>query len=172
MDQIKEIDYENSSFFDVDDTLVMWTWPEDQESKAIYIEDELGIANKVVPHLPHIQEIKDHHKAGHRVVVWSQGGRRWAECVVKALKLDEYVNEAMAKPLWYYDDFTSESWLGKPLYRDPWTGNWVGAWKRKERRKDKDVMIKQFFAVFKQLKLEKNLLLDEIYVLKKKLEEK
>lgn len=181
-DEMKEIEkhlpeawdnyeYPNSVFFDVDDTLVMWNWPHEKRDEVIVIKDELDISNHVVPHQPHIKAVKAHAKAGDFVVVWSQGGAAWAQCVVDTLGLDKYVDLVIGKPLWYYDDYPAEKWMETALYRNPWTGKMEGPKGFKKEVEEKNAMIKKFFTAFKQVRMEKHLLMDEVYVLKKKLEE-
>lgn len=51
-----------------------------------------------------IEDLKLCKARGHVVVVWSQGGSRWAGKVINKLGLDSYVDIVMAKPSWYVDD--------------------------------------------------------------------
>jgi len=54
---------------------------------------------------------------GHAIVVWSGGGADWAEAVVKALKLEEFVDVVTAKPTYYIDDIAgAREWIGKHGY--------------------------------------------------------
>lgn len=94
---------DNSIFFDVDDTLVLWSYPGDRHEDTLLI-DNYGCLTRLLPHKAHISQLIKHKNAGHSIVVWSQGGVVWATNVVKALKLEEYVDVVMCKPFWYYDD--------------------------------------------------------------------
>jgi hypothetical protein len=55
---------------------------------------------------------------GTTIFVWSLGGAEWAEKVVRALKLQDYVDFCISKPTWFLDDrrdagFTlnDEAWI-------------------------------------------------------------
>jgi hypothetical protein len=100
-------------FFDVDDTLVMWnqspTHPNAVEMKVF------GFVENLVPHEGHIKQMKDHAFRGHHVVVWSAGGWEWAQAVVIALGLEQYVDEVMDKPHWFYDDLRSDQFMPESL---------------------------------------------------------
>jgi len=97
-------------FFDVDDTLVMWNQSPDHP-KAIELPLLDGHKEILVPHEHHIKQMKDHKARGHYVVVWSAGGWEWANAVVVALGLEQYVDEVMDKPHWYYDDVKVNEWM-------------------------------------------------------------
>jgi hypothetical protein len=102
--------------YDCDDTLVMWGL--DDKSKNIQIEDPYikGLSNFVTPHERHIEMMKKHKARGFTVVVWSADGVEWAEAVVKALKLEEYVDAVFGKPSMYVDDLHCELWMGNRVY--------------------------------------------------------
>lgn len=106
-----------STFVDVDDTLILWNPTEEQKAKygSIYVSPE-GYATVLVPHLPNIEQLKKHAERGHTVIVWSAGGWRWAAEAVKFLKLEAYVTLVLEKPIWYYDDKNAEDFMGKPQY--------------------------------------------------------
>lgn len=103
----------NTVYFDVDDTLVLHhesVTSEVLEAKGIRVpvhrklNGEVYYEFFVVPHLPHIQMLKEVKASGKVVVVWSQGGSDWAESVIKALNLEEYVDLCVCKPHWFVDD--------------------------------------------------------------------
>ena len=120
-------------FFDCDDTLVMW----DNKYK---LEDDNGNKNTIsitdpyhepamysplpsvyelVPHDKHIQYLKDSKiKNKNTIVVWSAGGYLWAEAVVKALGIEEYVDAVMTKPYRYVDDLPAKEFMGIRIYKD------------------------------------------------------
>jgi len=62
-------------------------------------------------HKAHINAIKMHWYRGHHVIVWSAGGKKWAEYIVKRLELNDFVHEIKAKPRWIYDDKPSNEWM-------------------------------------------------------------
>jgi hypothetical protein len=94
---------------DVDDTLVMWSSNRSLEER---IHIEAGeISAWVWPHRKHIDQLKKHKARNHKIIVWSAGGFAWAEAVVNALELNEYVDVVMAKFQWYYDDLRSEEFM-------------------------------------------------------------
>ncbi len=98
-------------FCDVDDTLVKWESNIDFDKK-VSIE-----CSGIIDHYEVIEEnvtaIKKHKARGHKVVVWSQGGYDWAEAVVKALKIEQYVDLVCCKPTWCIDDLQPSSWMPK-----------------------------------------------------------
>lgn len=128
---MKVLKSHNSAWFDVDDTLVKWgtVLPEDREHlvpitcPVSSVEDEDGNIKEVSqwteylrPHKKHIEQLKLHKARGHTVIVWSQGGWEWAEAVVKALKLENYVDLVVSKPNWYYDDIPCQEYMGKNIW--------------------------------------------------------
>lgn len=88
-----------TAFFDIDETLVLW-----------------GNGGSYKPHYAHIEQLKRHHLRGHKVIVWSKGGYKWAERVVKELKLERYIDIVMAKPAFLWDDLDTEKWMPKREY--------------------------------------------------------
>ena len=125
-------------FCDVDDTLVMWHRPAADDPDAIEItcptssclrainEQELGWevdptevvtvrewTERLKPHKKHIEQLKKHKLRGHTVIVWSAGGWEWAEAVVRALKLEQYVDLVIEKPTWVYDDLPPNEYMPK-----------------------------------------------------------
>jgi hypothetical protein len=114
-------------YVDVDDSLVMWSpTPEDLETKGIdftcdgalkpgycELKNMDAYTVRLVPHRTHVEQIKKHKMRGHTVVVWSQGGYKWAETVVKTLELEQYVDVVIAKPLWLIDDLPASEFMPK-----------------------------------------------------------
>ena len=81
--------------FDVDDTLVTWDLDKLASLPTVQVRDPYS--GKIVTlgiHVPHVKLLKQHKKRGSSVIVWSQGGHRWAKAVVKALDLEDYVDVA------------------------------------------------------------------------------
>lgn len=133
------------TFFDVDDTLIMWSRPAHDDPDAIEItcpasrtlrgllelsEDgaltpevpllemvEVGTwTERVKPHKKHIEQLKLHKSRGHTIIVWSAGGWEWAEAAVRALKLEKFVDLVLEKPLWCYDDLQPSEFIPKPIW--------------------------------------------------------
>ena len=114
-----EIKKDNVAYFDVDDTLIMYKYPDHREDEAmdIFIENSL-LSARVVPHRRHVEMVKLHKAWGNGVVVWSRSGYEWAAAVVRALGLEAYVDACMAKPFYYYDDKKCCQILGEHRYQD------------------------------------------------------
>lgn len=132
------------TYFDVDDTLIMWNLPAADDPDVIEIEcptsrterallemDDAGDLNpetptetvsvgswkqRVKPHKKHIAQLKQHFLRGHTIIVWSAGGWEWAEAAVRALGLQDFVHLVIEKPVWYYDDLPANEILGKRYY--------------------------------------------------------
>lgn len=103
-------------FFDVDDTLIVWDAKISDrhiEVKSPYNTNEIDL---VKPHPGHIKILKDRYARGSTIIVWSAGGYKWAEAVVKALGLSKYVSFIMSKPFMYVDDKEACEILGERLY--------------------------------------------------------
>lgn len=101
---------------DIDETLVMWGKAKKNE-KVIHITCPYGHQQETLrPHKGHIKVLKDRHARGAYIIVWSAGGYQWANAVVKALGLEQYVNQVMTKPCMYVDDKEAADILGERLY--------------------------------------------------------
>lgn len=109
-----KLDNNNVAFFDVDDTLIHWKCPPGREDDIMSIGIEGNPFHaSVVPHRVHINRLIRHKMIGNAVAVWSRSGVEWAEAVVKALDLEEYVDLVLSKPFYYYDDKTCCEILGE-----------------------------------------------------------
>ena len=100
-------------YFDVDETLVKWSYDRYEADKAILFEIDM-ISEYLVPHSKHIELLKRYKTRTKDtvIVVWSQGGWDWAETVVKTLGLEEYVDAILTKPDIYVDDLNSVWFMG------------------------------------------------------------
>lgn len=108
---------EHVSPFDIDSTLVH---DHKGESNYIRVEDPLGGGHiKVVPNANNIRLLKEEHARGSHIIVWSRGGYQWAENVIKALKLEEYVSDIYTKPFVYFDDKDVSEWMNQRVWIDP-----------------------------------------------------
>lgn len=94
---------ESSMYFDVDGTLVHHvesTRPEALNVVCPYT----GLATFIVPDRDHIRLLKKNHAIGAVVIVWSHGGVKWAEAVIRELELEMYVDAIVPKLERYVDD--------------------------------------------------------------------
>lgn len=113
---MKVIKNEQLVMIDCDDTLVMWG-SENQDYRIVNITDPYdGKPVTLRAHAGHIKVLKDRKARGSFIVVWSAGGYMWAEAVVKALGLEEYVDIVSSKPFMYIDDREAADILGERLY--------------------------------------------------------
>jgi hypothetical protein len=109
---------ENIYAFDIDDTLVH------RDAKELEMDLERLVvrnpySNTVLflrPYTAHIELLKEMHGRGRHILVWSAGGVRWAQAVIKALKLEQYVHEYKTKPIGYVDDKPANEWLQNRIY--------------------------------------------------------
>lgn len=107
---------ESTIFVDVDDTLVMWGKAKKGEKTVAITNPHDGKQDYLRPHKGHIKVLKDRYSRGSFIVVWSAGGFAWAEAVVKALGLENYVDLIMTKPHIYIDDKEAVHVMGERLY--------------------------------------------------------
>ena len=120
-----------TTYFDVDDTLVMWdATPEQLEERGVdfecpgsftIIDGEMKETppwkERLLPHRYHIEQLKKHKMRGHTIIVWSAGGYDWAAAVVKALGLENFVDLVISKPTWAYDDLQPNEFIPKPSWK-------------------------------------------------------
>lgn len=97
-------------YYDVDDTLVLWGTVDN----CVKIVDGEW-THYLAPHEKHIEILKKDSK-NCNVIVWSQAGSDWAEAVITALNLEEYVNAVVPKPIRFYDDLPCKYWMGSRVY--------------------------------------------------------
>lgn len=107
-----------TAYFDVDDTLVMWEIPEGFQEDLVTVVCR-DYAELLAPNKHNIKLLKKMAARGHSVIVWSAGGADWAEAVVKALELEDYVHVVTGKPTYWIDDLQNpKDVLGKHGYFD------------------------------------------------------
>lgn len=109
---------QQTTFFDVDNTLVLWHDFMPIDESNIHKAIKLNAGDYYVmclPHEKHIQSMKEHKARGHSIVVWSQGGADWAEEVVKKLGLESIVDVVMSKPTWAYDDLPASAFIPEAI---------------------------------------------------------
>lgn len=103
--------------FDVDQTLIDW---ESGMNNITITHNGITRSGRVMQ--KHVERIKMHKFWGNAVIVWSKSGSSFAETVVKALELEEYVDVVCAKTSWYYDDKKCEDFMGEHRYLYPFEG--------------------------------------------------
>lgn len=114
---MKIVGHESTVFIDVDDTLVMWGKKAKKGQRLVAVTNpHSGEQHYLMPHKGHIKVLKDRKARGSFIVVWSSGGYKWSESVIKALKLESYVDLVMTKPHMYIDDKTAKHIMGEHLY--------------------------------------------------------
>jgi len=108
-------------FFDVDDTLICWC-PPNTEAEFIDMSGVPGhdadCYSRLRRNEKHIDALKEHHKQGDIVVVWSAGGSDWVEIIVRVLKLESYVSLIINKPFRSYDDLDPSYWANRVYIDD------------------------------------------------------
>lgn len=119
---MKIIRSEQTSFWDVDGTLIL---PYDatatrQVGRTIDVWDCVTQSFiRMVAHEPMVRLLIEEKSRGAWVIVWSRGGYQWAADVVRALDLVGCVDEAMSKPMAYFDDKDISEWLPYRVWLDP-----------------------------------------------------
>ncbi len=101
--------------YDCDDTLVMWH----KDIKDVNVNDPYGPVGSQIAlkkHNKHIKLLKNHKAQGYFIIVWSAAGKLWADAVVEALDLKDYVDLTLAKPVKYVDDLPASEILGSRIY--------------------------------------------------------
>ncbi len=102
---------------DVDDTLVLW---DDIHPRTLKMfEPVIGEIIKIAPHWPNIRLLREKSRRGATIIVWSQGGYKYAEAIVKALGLEEYVDFVLSKPTAVIDDLQPEVWMPRAFCLSP-----------------------------------------------------
>lgn len=102
--------------FDVDDTLIMHDF--DNGTHDIFINDpyvkDMVISGRI--HTRHVELLKRSRAQGYFIIVWSGGGKLWADAVVDALGIREYVNFTTAKMVKFVDDLPAQEVLVNRIY--------------------------------------------------------
>lgn len=88
---------------DVDDTLIMWTKPQGYEGPLVTTNYQ-GFKDTGIPNMAAIYHLKKMKARGYSVIVWSAGGSEWAEAVVDALELWDWVDVVSPKIDFHLDD--------------------------------------------------------------------
>lgn len=102
-------------FFDVDETLVSETRSTMAPPVTIHYVHKLPRVSRYTM-ARNIELLKDMKARGRYIVVWSQGGFAWAEAVVLALGLQDYVDLIIEKPIAYVDDLQASEFMTQRIY--------------------------------------------------------
>jgi len=109
------------AFFDVDSTIIEWRPSEDRKEeegvecnwsiRSLAFDENGRLIMKegteedvFIPIHSNVDQLKEHKRRGHSVVVWSAGGAEWAAQSVRMLGIEDYVDVAIDKPSFLYDD--------------------------------------------------------------------
>lgn len=115
---MKLLNTDNALFVDCDETLILWGDAEHEHDEEVKIQDPYieSCIVKVVIHKRNIDLVKRNKGQGKTIIVWSAGGSKHAETVVKAVKLEKYVDYVMSKPNQYVDDLDMKDWHCSRIY--------------------------------------------------------
>lgn len=87
---------------DIDGTLIR---PGDDNPHMIHITNPyLKETYSYIPHLAHINLIKQYKTRGFFIIAWSANGVNHAKSVIQALNLEKYINLVITKPMKAVDD--------------------------------------------------------------------
>jgi FMN phosphatase YigB (HAD superfamily) len=113
------------TYFDVDDTLIMWDYDlKSSPENHVQLKEqwEHGHTLTLCKNPLAIAALIDAKERGDVIVVWSQSGADWAEEAVNKLGLVDFVDLCISKPHVWYDDipaervFTDRIDIGKQYY--------------------------------------------------------
>ena len=113
---MKVINTDNTVYFDVDDTLVMWNPSDLYKNKISILDPYSDETEQLYINDSHVKMLKRMKSRGKTIVVWSHGGYLWAEAVVKALELEDFVDLILTKVEDYVDDLPVNEWITKNMY--------------------------------------------------------
>lgn len=114
---MKTIETANAIYFDVDGTLIRDAYDGEEVCAFPVPHPYRGNAQvwKVKMHR-NIDLLKDMSTRGRIIVVWSQAGYQWADAVVRALDLQNFVDLVIEKPIAYVDDLESQEFMGQRIF--------------------------------------------------------
>ena len=105
-------------YFDVDDTLVRYDLDthNNEEHEYVYVNSKIkGTIVTLRVHRAHVELLKTFKRRGKTIVVWTHAGWQWANEVVKALELKEFVDLIIEKPDRLVDDMPTTD-LARRIY--------------------------------------------------------
>lgn len=109
--------------FDVDDTIVLWDQSKYPDRAPIEIPSaRKGHTALVIPHRKTVNLLVKLSKVGWYIRVHTGSGYKWGVKVIRALGLQDFVDEVSSKPLGRTDDKAPGDGLAYDVYRDPKSG--------------------------------------------------
>lgn len=113
---MKLLEFENWLMVDIDETLITKINPSERNGGYLTLAygDTLEFFDRCNDNIA----LMVHHKKtrGYGIIAWSANGKEWAEKVVTALELEQYVDYIMTKPMKYLDDKPVETWMTSQIY--------------------------------------------------------
>lgn len=106
--------YNNTAFFDCDDTLILHQPMGHNCDRCVALRDSKVHLNDMM-----INQVRVHKNLGHTVVLWSMRGEWWAREVGAAVGVADAVSVYLSKPSFYYDDLEAEDWLPPRTWINP-----------------------------------------------------
>lgn len=100
------------TYVDIDGTLCNKLPTQMDMSNVVYKADYYGTVHPIQPLWKNIDFVKTLKSRGWHIVINSHNGFQWAENVVRALGLEDYVDEVKTKSFKYIDDVPCEKWMG------------------------------------------------------------
>lgn len=105
-------------YCDIDDTLIKFgPVPFLYGGRTVFITCD-GLEKEYAVINGNITAIKEHKQRGHGVIIWTKSTYLWAEAVIKALQLENYVDMIICKPEWIADDKSPTDWMPEAKFYD------------------------------------------------------
>lgn len=101
---------------DIDNTLIMHRQRKIDDMVVLVTDPYDGDKKYFSVHQEHLKLIKDYHKRGYQITVWSHNGWAWAEAVCIALDIQDIVYEVRTKFIKHVDDTEADIILGPRVY--------------------------------------------------------
>lgn len=118
---MKVIKNESVVMWDIDETLVMR--PKQNDGNVVkFVNPYTNKEYWLRPHGTHIELMKVQKSRGCVNIAWSANGYKWAQHVIETLKLQDYVELVITKPIKYFDDLQAEQILGTRVYLEDYDG--------------------------------------------------
>jgi len=111
---LPSVNEEMSIAFDVDSTLIMHDKPETHDLE--FIDPYDGTKQTARIHTRHVDFLIRSRQQGYKIVVWSAGGKAYADVIVDALKIRPYVDLVLCKFIKFVDDLEANDILVNRIY--------------------------------------------------------